>query len=66
MNKNVARPRVLLVDAVQGVAVGKALDIRQSGAVEGFHTTLDGTSDESPGVPSHAFEQSHDWMKVTA
>ena len=42
-----AAQRVLLVDAVQGAAVGKALDIRQSGAVEGFHTTLDGTSDES-------------------
>jgi len=42
-----AAQRVLLVDAVQGAAAGKALDIRQSGAVEGFHTTLDGTSDES-------------------
>ena len=39
--------RVRLVDASAGVAAGKALDIQQSGAIEGFHTNLDGTSDES-------------------
>ena len=39
--------RVLLVDAAARVAAGKALDIQQSGAVEGFHTTLDGTDDGS-------------------
>jgi malate dehydrogenase len=39
--------RVLLVDAIADAAAGKALDIQQSGAVAGFHTRLDGTSDES-------------------
>ena len=42
-----AAGRVLIVDANQGIAAGKALDIQQSGAVERFHTTLHGTSDES-------------------
>jgi malate dehydrogenase len=42
-----AASRVLLVDANQGAAAGKALDIQQSGAVDGFHTTLEGTNDES-------------------
>jgi malate dehydrogenase len=42
-----AAGRVLIVDANQGVAAGKALDIRQSGAIDGFHTTLEGTSDET-------------------
>jgi malate/lactate dehydrogenase len=37
--------RVLLVDAAGAVAAGKALDIRQAGAVEGWHTHLDGTDD---------------------
>jgi malate dehydrogenase len=37
--------RVRLVDAAGGVAAGKALDIQQSGAVEGFHAQLDGTDD---------------------
>ena len=39
--------RVLLVDAAEDAAAGKALDIQQSGAVDGFHTRLDGTGDES-------------------
>jgi malate dehydrogenase len=39
--------RVLLVDAVADAAAGKALDIQQSGAVDGFHTRLEGTGDES-------------------
>ena len=39
--------RVWLVDAAAGVAAGKALDIQQAGAVAGFHTRLEGTSDES-------------------
>lgn len=39
--------RVLLVDAAGKVAVGKALDLQQSGPVLGFHTTLDGTDDVS-------------------
>ena len=37
--------RVVLVDAAATVAAGKALDIQQSGAVEGFHTRLEGTDD---------------------
>jgi malate dehydrogenase len=37
--------RILIVDAAGGVAAGKALDIQQMGAVQGFHTRLDGTDD---------------------
>lgn len=37
--------RVLLVDAAGAAAAGKALDIRQAGAIDGFHTRLDGTDD---------------------
>jgi malate dehydrogenase len=37
--------RVLLIDAAATVAAGKALDIQQSGAIEGFHTLLSGTDD---------------------
>ena len=37
--------RILLVDAAAAVAAGKALDIQQSGPVEGFDTRLDGTAD---------------------
>ncbi|HXH24114.1 MAG TPA: hypothetical protein VNI78_02625, partial [Vicinamibacterales bacterium] len=39
--------RVRLVDASAPVAAGKALDIQQSGAVERFHTRLEGTDDIS-------------------
>lgn len=39
--------RLLLIDAAGSVAAGKALDIRQMGAVDGFHTQLDGTDDPS-------------------
>ena len=39
--------RVLLIDAASDAAAGKALDIQQSGAVDGFHTSLQGTADES-------------------
>jgi malate dehydrogenase len=39
--------RVLLIDSKADAAAGKALDIQQSGAVEGFHTRLEGTSDET-------------------
>ncbi len=38
---------ILLVDAAAAVAAGKALDIQQSGPVEGFDTRVDGTSDPS-------------------
>ena len=37
--------RVLLIDEHGSIAAGKALDIQQSGAIEGFHTRLDGTPD---------------------
>jgi malate dehydrogenase len=37
--------RVLLVDSAGGVAHGKALDIQQAGAIEGFHAQLAGTDD---------------------
>ena len=39
--------RVLIVDAASAPAAGKALDIQQSGAVEGFHTRLEATDDAS-------------------
>ena len=39
--------RILLIDAAGGVAAGKALDIQQSGAIDGFHTRLSGTDDVS-------------------
>lgn len=37
--------RVRIVDAAARVAAGKALDIQQSGPIEGFHTQLEGTDD---------------------
>jgi len=40
-------PRITIVDESGAVASGKALDIRQSGPVEGFDTRLEGTSDLS-------------------
>lgn len=39
--------RILLVDAAAHAAAGKALDLQQSGAIEGFHAHLDGTDDVS-------------------
>src|SRR5690348_2051126 len=37
--------RILLIDESGSVAAGKALDIQQSGAIEGFHARVDGTQD---------------------
>ena len=37
--------RIVFIDKSATVAAGKALDIRQSGPVEGFDTRLDGTDD---------------------
>jgi len=37
--------RVLLIDANAAAAAGKALDIRQMGAVDGFHTRIEGTGE---------------------
>ena len=39
--------RVIIIDDAAGVAAGKALDIQQSGAIDGFHVRLDGTDDLS-------------------
>lgn len=39
--------RILIVDAAAAVAQGKALDIQQTGAVDRFHTRLEGTEDLS-------------------
>ena len=39
--------RVVLIDAAAQAAAGKALDIRQSGAIDAFHTRLDATDDLS-------------------
>lgn len=46
--------RILLIDAARGPATGKALDIQQSGAVDGFHTRLDATDDISEAVDCRA------------
>jgi malate dehydrogenase len=37
--------RVLLVDRAESAARGKALDIQQSGAIDGFHTRVEGTQE---------------------
>jgi malate dehydrogenase len=37
--------RVRLIDEAGAIAAGKALDIQQAGAVEGFHTNVEGTND---------------------
>jgi malate dehydrogenase len=37
--------RITLVDDLAGVAAGKALDVAQSGPVDGYHTALTGTND---------------------
>jgi malate dehydrogenase len=37
--------RVVIVDVSARVAAGKALDIQQAGAIDGFHTQLEGTDD---------------------
>ena len=37
--------RVVLIDEGGTIAAGKALDIQQSGAIEGFHTRIEGTQD---------------------
>lgn len=47
--------RVLLVDPAGTVAAGKALDIQQMGAVEGFRTRLEGTDDQSRAIGADVF-----------
>jgi len=39
--------RVFLIDSAANAAQGTALDIRQGGAIDGFHTELRGTDDQS-------------------
>jgi malate dehydrogenase len=40
-------PRITIVDEAGALAAGKALDIRQSGPIEGFDTRLEGSDDLS-------------------
>ena len=42
--------RVLLIDSAASGAAGKALDIQQAGAIAGFHTRLEGTTDETRAI----------------
>jgi malate dehydrogenase len=46
--------RVVIVDDAAGVAAGKALDIQQAGAIDGAHTSLEGSADLSRAVGSAA------------
>jgi len=46
--------RVILIDDAAGVASGKALDIQQSGAIEGFHARLEGTGDLARAIGATA------------
>jgi malate/lactate dehydrogenase len=39
--------RILIVDAAGSAAAGKALDIQQMGSVDGFHTQLTGTDEQT-------------------
>ena len=60
-------PRLLLVDETGSAAAGKALDIQQSGAIEGFHARLEGTDDPTRAagcavcVVADRFRQSAEW-----
>lgn len=46
--------RIVLVDDLGSVAAGKALDVAQSAPVDGYHTTLTGTSDVAAVVGAAA------------
>jgi malate dehydrogenase len=46
--------RIVIVDDLGGVAAGKALDVAQSGPVDGYHTSLTGTSDVAAVVGAKA------------
>lgn len=48
-----------LIDVVEGLAKGKALDLTQAGPVEGFRVTIDGTTD-------YAAMQGSDLVIITA
>jgi malate dehydrogenase len=63
--------RVRLIDEAGTIAAGKALDIQQAGAVEGFHTSVEGTNDltrvtgcavvvvADAGIPKNPAEAGH-------
>lgn len=46
--------RIVIVDDLANVAAGKALDIAQSGPVDGYHTALSGTNDVAAVVGAAA------------
>src|SRR5688500_17956803 len=45
--------RLLIVDAHAGAAAGKALDILQSSAIDGFHARLEGSDDVTRAAGCH-------------
>jgi malate dehydrogenase len=47
--------RILVIDSAANAAAGKALDIQQAGAIAGFHTRIEATSDESRATGCTAF-----------
>ena len=60
---------VVLIDSAGRIAAGKALDIQQSGAVEGFHTRLSGSDDATRAagaavcvVADRAGQSSAEWQ----
>ncbi len=46
--------RIVIVDDLANVAAGKALDVAQSGPVDGYHTALSGTNDVAAVVGTAA------------
>ena len=46
--------RIVIIDDLGNVASGKALDVAQSGPVDGYHTSLSGTSDMAAVVGARA------------
>jgi malate dehydrogenase len=46
--------RIVIVDDLANVAAGKALDVAQSGPVDGYHTALSGTSDVAAVIGASA------------
>ena len=46
--------RIVIVDDLANVAAGKALDVAQSGPVDGYHSALSGTSDVAAVVGASA------------
>jgi len=46
---------ILVIDSAAKAAAGKALDIQQAGAIAGFHTRIEATSDESRATGCTAF-----------